>query len=140
MVIRLHLRKCGKTGQRVAQRSGSVAGVRAVRSGDAFAAAARELALPLRGLELELRDHRRFVGQKRVRDGMHCRLRILIRQAKSLSMYTVAKVFFLEREQHNVGQRRSNGSRRELGDQDVAGEVDTGDLEHALSTQVIGNI
>ena len=140
MVMRLHLRKCGKTRGRVAQRSGSVAGARAVRNWDAFAAADREPALQLRDAELELRDHRRFVGRKRVRDEMHCRLGILIRHAKSLLMYTVAKMFFSKREQHNVGRRRGNGNRRELGDHDVAGEVDTGGLEHALSTQVVGNI
>ena len=140
MVMRLHLRKCGKTRGRVAQRSGSVAGARAVRNRDAFAAADREPALQLRDAELELRDHRRFVGRKRVRDEMHCRLGILIWHAKSLLMYTVAKMFFSKREQHNVGRRRGNGNRRELGDHDVAGEVDTGGLEHALSTQVVGNI
>jgi len=71
---------------------------------------------------------------------MHCRLGILIRHAKSLLMHTVAKMFFSKREQHDVGRRRSNGNLRELGDHDVAGEVDTGGLEHALSTQVVGNI
>ena len=140
MVTRLHLRKCGKTWGRVARRSGSVAGARTVRNRDALAAAAREPALQLRDAQLELRDHRRFVGRKRVRDEMHCRLGILIRHAKSLLMYTVAKMFFSKREQHNVGRRRGNGNRRELGDHDVAGEVDTGGLEHALSTQVVGNI
>ena len=140
MVMRLHLRKCGKTWGRVARRSGSVAGARTVRNRDALAAAAREPALQLRDAQLELRDHRRFVGRKRVRDEMHCRLGILIRHAKSLLMYTVAKMFFSKREQHDVGRRRSNGNRRELGDHDVAGEVDTGGLEHALSTQVVGNI
>ena len=140
MIMRLYLRKCGKTRGRVARRSGSVAGARAVRNRDAFAAADREPALQLRDAELELRDHRRFVGRKRVRDEMHCRLGILIRHAKSLLMYTVAKMFFSKREQHDVGRRRSNGNRRELGDHDVAGEVDTGGLEHALSTQVVGNI
>jgi len=140
MVMRLHLRKCGKTRGRVARRSGSVAGARAVRNRDAFAAAAREPALQLRDAELELRDHRRFVGRKRVRDEMHCRLGILIRHARSSLMYTVAKMFFSKREQHNVGRRRGNGNWRELGDHDVAGEVDTGGLEHALSGQVVRDV
>ena len=140
MVMRLHLRKCGKTRGRVAQRSGSVAGARAVRYRDAFAAADREPALQLRDAELELRDHRRFVGRKRLRDEMHCRLGILIRHARSLLMYTVAKMFFPKREQHNVGRRRGNGNRRELGDHDVAGEVDTGGLENALSGQVVRDV
>ena len=147
MVMRLHLRKCGKTWRKVDSRwrrgrggHGSEAGACTVRNRDALAAAACEPALQLSDAQLELRDHRRFVGRKRVRDEMHCRLGILIRHAKSLLMYTVAKMFFSKREQHDVGRRRSNGNRRELGDHDVAGEVDTGGLEHALSTQVVGNI
>lgn len=147
VVMRLHLRKCGKTWRKVDSRwrrgrggHGSEAGACTVRNRDALAAAACEPALQLRDAQLELRDHRRFVGRKRVRDEMHCRLGILNRHARSLLMYTVAKMFFSKRKQHDVGRRRSNGNRRELGDHDVAGEVDTGGLEHALSTQVVGNI
>ena len=55
-------------------------------------------------------------------------------------MNSIAKMFFSKRKRHDVGRRRSNGNRRELGDHDVAGEVGTGGLEHALSTQVVGNI
>ena len=140
MVMRLHQRKSGKIRGRVARRSGSVAGACTVRNRDALAAAARESALQLRDAQFELRDHRQFFGRKRVRDEMHSRLGILIRHAKILLMYTVAKMFLSRREQHDVGRRRSNANRRELGDHDVASEVDTEGLEHALSTQVVGNI
>ena len=55
-------------------------------------------------------------------------------------MNSIAKMFFSKREQHVVGQRRSNGNRRELEDHDVAGEVEAGGLEHALSTQAVANV
>ena len=54
---------------------------------------------------------------------------------KSVIMNSIAKMFFSKRKQHDVGRRRSNGNRKERGDHDVAGEVDTGGLEHALPTQ-----
>ena len=146
VVMRLHLRKCGKTWRKVDSRwrrgrggHGSEAGACTVRNRDALAAATCEPALQLRDAQLELRNHRRFVGRKSVRDAMHCRLGILIGHSKSLLTYTVAKMFFSKREQHDVGRRRSNGNRRELGNYDVAGEVDIGGLEYALSTQVVDN-
>ena len=71
---------------------------------------------------------------------MHCRLGILIRHAKSFLINTVAKMFFSKKKQHDIGRRRSNENRRELGDDDVAGKVDIGCLEYALFTQVVGNV
>ena len=59
-------------------------------------------------------------------------------------MNSIAKMFFSKRKQHDVGRRncrrRGNGHRTELGDHDVAGEVDAGGLGHELSTQVIGDV
>ena len=55
-------------------------------------------------------------------------------------MNSIAEMFSSKEKQHDFGRRRSNGNRWELGDHDVAGEVDTGGLEHALSTQVVGNV
>ena len=52
-------------------------------------------------------------------------------------MNSIAEMFSSKEKQHDFGRRRSNGNRWELGDHDVAGEVDTGGLEHALSTQVV---
>ena len=49
-------------------------------------------------------------------------------------------MFFSKRKQHDIGRRRSNENRSELGDHDVAGEVDAGGLEHALSTTAVGNV
>ena len=53
---------------------------------------------------------------------------------------SIAKMFFSKRKLHNVGRRRSNGNQRYPRDHDVAGEVDAGGLEHALSTQEIENV
>ena len=73
VVMRLHLRKCGKTWRKVNSRwrrgrggHGREAGSCTVRNRDALAAAAREPALQLREAQLELRDHRRLVGRKRM--------------------------------------------------------------------------
>ena len=55
-------------------------------------------------------------------------------------MNSIAKMFFSKRKQHDVGRRRSNGHRRVFRDLDVAGEVDTGDVENALSGQVVRDV
>ena len=64
VVMRLHLRKCGKTWRKVNSRwrrgrggHGSEAGACTVRNRDALAAAASEPAFQLSDAQLELRDH-----------------------------------------------------------------------------------
>ena len=59
-------------------------------------------------------------------------------------MNPIAKIFFSKRKQHDVGwricRRRSPRHRRKLRGHDVPSEVDAGDLEHTLSTQVVEDV
>ena len=59
-------------------------------------------------------------------------------------MNSIAKILLSKRKQHDVGRRscrrRGNDHRRELEDDDVAGEVDVGGLERALFTQEAGEM
>ena len=59
---------------------------------------------------------------------------------RSEIMTSIAKMFLSKRKQHDVRRRRRNGNRKELENHDVAGQVDTGGLEHALFTQVLENV
>ena len=59
-------------------------------------------------------------------------------------MNSITKMLLPGREQHNVDRQlhrqRRDRQRRKPGDHDVAGEVDARGLEHALSTQVVGDV